>query len=93
MAELFASGRVVDLILALVALEAALLALRRRLAQRGPSVMSLLPNLLSGAFLLIALRTALTHSWWGWIALCVLAALAAHLIDLNSRLAQAPGRR
>jgi hypothetical protein len=93
MAELFASGRAVDLILALVAVEAALLALRRHLYTDGPSVLSLAPNLLSGACLLVALRTALTQSWWGWTALCVLAALAAHLLDLNTRLTQPRGRR
>ena len=67
MDRLFASGRIVDLILALVALEAlGLLAYHRRTG-RGPAPADALSNLLSGACLMLALRGALVGAWWGWV--------------------------
>lgn len=85
MAELFASGRIIDVILALVALEAlALLAWRVRRG-RGPSVAMLLSNLASGAALMVAVRAALTDAHWTIIASCLLAALGAHLTEMCFR--------
>jgi len=77
---------VVDLILGLMAFEVvALVALRlrsgRRIAPRA-----LVGNILAGAFLLLALRGALLAVAWPWIALCLSAALIAHLVDLWSRM-------
>lgn len=85
MIELFASGRIVELILALVLLEAAGLVALRRLRGTGPPLAATLTNLLSGAALLLALRAALVGSGWVSIALWLLAALAAHLGDLALR--------
>ena len=85
MAELFHSGRIVDLILLLVLVEAVLLAWRRQLTGRGPSLRALLPNLLSGAALLAAVRLALVHAEWLWVATALLFALLAHLADLHQR--------
>lgn len=42
-------------------------------------------NLLAGAFLLLALRCALTGAGWLWIALWLLAALLAHVADIVGR--------
>lgn len=78
MAELFATGRIVDLILLVMVLEAAMLIAWTRSTD-------LLGNLLAGAGLLLALRGALAGIWWGWIALCLGAALLAHLADLWQR--------
>jgi hypothetical protein len=44
--------------------------------------------LLAGLFLLLALRTALIGSSWQVVALWLLAALIAHLIDLWQRVQQ-----
>jgi hypothetical protein len=88
--ELFTSGRIVDLILVFVAIETAGLALLARhhakLGSKFGPVSALLPNLASGACLLLALRVALGGGWWGWIALCLAGSLVAHLLDLASRL-------
>jgi hypothetical protein len=92
MAELFASGRLVDVVLALVALEGLALVVLHRATGRGPRPADLLANLLSGAFLLLALRSALVGAWWGWTALCLAAALLAHAADLLPRLRRHPGR-
>jgi hypothetical protein len=78
MTDLFSSGRIVDAILALVALEAVLL-LRRR---------ALLLGLLPGVLLLLALRAALRGAGWPVIALCLAGAFAAHLADLGLRIAR-----
>jgi hypothetical protein len=86
MADFFAHGHAIDLILALVVVEAALLIRRRLVTGRGPPPAAILANLLSGTFLLLGLRSALVDAWWGWTALCLLAALAAHWADLYPRL-------
>ncbi len=85
MTELFASARIVDAILALVAVEAVALALWRRRAGTGPSAAQILPNLLAGACLLLALRAALLDAPWVWIAAPLAASLLAHLADLRHR--------
>ena len=48
--------------------------------------LGLVANAAAGGSLLVALRLALGGSSWVWIAACLLAALAAHLIDLIGRL-------
>lgn len=85
MAELFASGRLVELILGIVAVEAALLLIVWRSKGRGVSPGDLLPNLCSGAFLLLALRLSLGGVGWEWCCVSLAAAGALHLVDLNRR--------
>ncbi len=86
MADWFASGRVIDLVLALVALEIIVLPwLLRKLGSRL-SLTQLLPNIVAGMALMLALRASLAGAAWTWIALAMLAALLAHLIDLSLRL-------
>lgn len=78
LAALFASGHAVDIVLAVLALEAVWLIARRRA--------DVLPALLPGVLILLAVRAALTGApWWmvaGWLAL----SLPAHLYDLRRRL-------
>lgn len=85
LAALFASGRAVDIVLGVLAIEAVWLLMRRRA--------DVLPALLPGALILFAVRGALTGSdWWvvaGWLAL----SLPAHLYDLRRRLTSAPSDR
>jgi hypothetical protein len=85
MADMFHTGRVVDLILVMVLLECVALAWWR---SRGAAVdmAALLPTLLSGAALLLTLRLALSGARWEWLALSLLGALLAHLTDLAGRL-------
>lgn len=84
MAELFDSGRVADLILACLLVEAGLLA---ALGARGhgPGLRVVLPFLLAGAAFALALRGALTGGGWPWMAAALAAAFAAHLWDLAAR--------
>jgi hypothetical protein len=85
MAELFASGRLVDLILLLVVLQTIALGLYWRWTRRGIAPADLVPNVIAGACLLLALR--LTLSGAGWMACCASLAAAglAHLVDLRRR--------
>ena len=85
MAEFLLDGRAIDWILGLVALEAVALALLRQLGRRGPSLLTLVGNLLSGAFLLLALRNALAGASAGLIGLFLTGSLIAHLADLAAR--------
>ena len=86
MGQFLTDGRLVDVILGLVILEALGLALWCRWGDARVSLAALLANLGAGGFLLLALRIALGQGWWGWMALSLLAALFAHLGDLAGRL-------
>jgi len=83
MAELFASGRVFDLILIGMALEAFGLVAFYRIRGHGVRPARLLPNVLSGMCLLLAMRVGAGGAWWGWVSLSLLGALAFHLVDLG----------
>lgn len=85
MTELFASGLVVDLILALMVLEGVGLVAFHRATGRGVAPLDVLANMLAGLGLLLALRVALTGGSWHWIAASLGAALLAHLADLWRR--------
>jgi hypothetical protein len=86
MAALFESGRIADIALAVMALEALLLywiVRHRRMAER---YRALLANLAAGACLVIAVRLALVGAEWPWIAAALAASLVAHSTDLALRL-------
>jgi hypothetical protein len=85
MAELFASGRLVDLILVVVVIEAVALLMYWHRARRGIEPFDLLPNLCAGAFLLLALRATLAGSDWIIASGCLALAGLAHLIDIYRR--------
>lgn len=83
--ELVTSGRIIDAILVLVVIEMlALSALHRRNA-RWPSLRSLMPNLLAGVALLLAVRGALADAGPAWLSACLSVALLMHLADLAVR--------
>jgi hypothetical protein len=82
---LFDGGRVIDLVLALMLVEAIALAALYYMTGRGIAPVRLWPNLLAGAFLMLALRASLTGAGataiGSWLAL----GLVGHLTDLALR--------
>jgi len=75
----------IDGILLLILVEAAALLLWRRRTGHGPAARAVLPNLLAGAMLLLAMRLALSDAAPAWVAVCLLGGLVAHLADLRAR--------
>lgn len=86
----FASGRIVDVVIGVMVLEFVALALVHALRGRGPGPRDLAAGLAPGVCLLVALRLALTGAGWPAIATALLAALAAHLLDLAGRWPRKP---
>jgi len=82
---LFDSGRIIDLILLLVLIEAALLAWVSRRTGRNGLFAGIAPTLISGGLLLLSVRAALVGIWWGWIATTLTLALVSHIVDLALR--------
>jgi len=80
---LFASGRIVDVIIGLTVLEWVALATYHR--RSGHGVAGLAGNLLAGGCLLLALRFALTGAAWWIVAACLAGSGLAHLLDLRQR--------
>jgi hypothetical protein len=85
MGDLFASGRVIDLILLLMLLEAAASLLLNRKLARGIAPGIVIFNLGAGAALLMALRAALLHAAWPVIAAWLLVAFIGHAGELYVR--------
>ncbi|MFY9655147.1 MAG: hypothetical protein WAK01_00960 [Methylocystis sp.] len=92
MSALFVSGAFVDLILALVLAEAIAVIAYRFATGGGPEPIGFVCNLLAGAFLLFALREALSGAHWIWVAASLSGALVAHAADLLTRWSRAPLR-
>lgn len=85
MSALFAQARVVDLIVALVLLEALGLAVLHRATGRGIALARIAGNLAAGLCLLLALRAALLGEGALPVAAFLFGSLLAHLADLRTR--------
>lgn len=85
MSTFFESGRVVDFVLLLMAVEGAVLVWYRRCSGRGVPTGELLAFLAAGACLALALRAALVGASWEWVAAPLAGAGVAHLADLGLR--------
>lgn len=85
MVELLQSGRLIDFILVLVALEVLAFAVLPRFVRGMPGLSKLWPTLLSGVCLMVAVRLALTDAPALWIMGALLASLIAHVTDIASR--------
>ena len=85
MADMIINAALIDWILALVALEGAAVLGWRALKGSGPQPLSFLSNLVAGAFLLVALRGAVSGASGGWIGACIFAGCLAHFVDLAAR--------
>lgn len=86
MEVLVRSGHVADILFACLVLEALAMFAWRKATGSGPQPLDVLAILLPGAFLVLALRFALTQAHWALIPLALIGALAAHLFDLWRRL-------
>ena len=78
------SGRIVDLVLVYILLEAGFIFVCWRRG-RGISPSGYLTLLLPGLFIFLALREAFMAGRWQIIALFLLASFAAHIVDVRSR--------
>ena len=85
MADMIINAALIDWILALVALEGVAVLGWRALKGSGPQPLAFLSNLVTGAFLLVALRGAVSGASGGWIAACIFAGCLAHFVDLAAR--------
>jgi len=83
MAQIIESGRLIEAILAFTIAEWVALAAFNLRTGRGVAPAAMSRNLVSGMFLLLALREALVRGWWGWIAASLGLAFLAHLADLR----------
>lgn len=82
----FLSEHIADLVLVVMAIEAAVLVWLSRRPHSKFSAFTVMSALLPGFFLALALRSALVRAEWFWIALVLMGALITHLIDMRLRL-------
>lgn len=83
--SLIASGRIVDIMVAVIALEVVAVLVFRRLYGGGIPAVPLLLNVGAGGSLMLALRAALGESGWQWIAAFLVASLVFHVADQFQR--------
>lgn len=86
MRDLFAGGTIADIVLGVMLVEGLVLYAFRR---TGLSALDILFMLLPGAWLVVALRAALTDVEWPWIALALVLSFATHVCDVARRYARA----
>ena len=84
--SLFRSGRIADVVIGVMALEALAFAFAARVRTRTWSLGMLLAGLLPGLFLVLALKAALMQASPLWIAAALSGALVTHLFDMCLRL-------
>lgn len=85
MIEFLGGTGVVDLVLAVVGLEILGITIYWLATRRGIAPAQLLPNLLAGAALVLALRLALSEFSWPWYTACLAVAGIANVADLRQR--------
>ena len=83
--DFFHSGRVADVILLVMAVEFAVLYWRARSSGRPGAAADLIFVIGPGAFIVLALRAALTGAAPLWIGAALAASLPLHLADLARR--------
>lgn len=84
--QLITSGDFFDWVLAAIVVEGFLLTGWLIYKAKSKRPFTLLPNLLAGASLMLAVKIAVTNAPWYWLAAALTAALLAHIVDLISRL-------
>jgi hypothetical protein len=83
--EGLADIRIVEAAIALTTLEALCLIAYRWRSGRGISPARLLPNLCAGLLLMLGIFAALVGASWPWLPVCLVAAGAAHALDIGMR--------
>jgi hypothetical protein len=83
--HLFYGALIVDLVLAVVAVELIAITVYWHAKRRGIAPAQLLPNLAAGALLLLALRFSLADYPWPWYTACLALAGVANIADLRQR--------
>jgi hypothetical protein len=78
-AVFFTSGHAVDLVLAVMAVEAVVLIMMKRRA------LTVFLTMIPGAAMMLALRASLTGAEWQWVAIWLMVSLPLHLADLRHR--------
>jgi len=86
LAKLFASGRIVDCIVVILALEWVSVLVAQRELKRSLGSLAILVGLCAGLALLLALRESLLGARWQAVAAWLAAAFIAHIFDLHIRL-------
>ena len=79
MEEFFASGRAVDVVLAVLVIEAIWLKFR------GNIWADIIPALLPAVLMMLALRAALTDMAWPFVSVPLALAFPVHIYDLKRR--------
>lgn len=83
--ELIDSGRIVDIMLVVLAIEVVAVQLYRRSGRGGIGFLPMILNLGAGGSLMLALRSALTDAGWQWIVVFLLSSLVFHVADQATR--------
>ena len=91
LSEMFSSGRIIDVIIALMVLETLALSGLYKWTGRGVAPVALLPFMAAGVCLMLALRLALTDADWLPIAGLLLLAFVFHALDIALRWRRKPG--
>ncbi|MEL6302514.1 MAG: hypothetical protein AAFV47_09870 [Pseudomonadota bacterium] len=79
------SGRIADVMLAVIAIEIIALIVYRLLSGKGLPVATVICNAGAGGSLMVALKLVWIDAAWHWVAAALLGSLVFHMIDLAQR--------
>ena len=90
MMDSISNSQLIDMVIAVVLIECAVLISYHRFTKRGLAPKDYLLNLGAGLCLMLAVRGALVNAGWKWMVLCLMAAGLAHGADLWTRSRRTP---
>lgn len=88
--HLITSGRIIDIMLAFLAIETLWLVWRRQNTGHGPTIAAIVTNAGAGGSLMLALKAMFLSSSWPLLATALLASMFFHISDLVMRWREAP---
>ena len=83
--ELILSGRIIDIVVAVLLLELIAISVLHRTRGTGIAPYPLLVNIGAGGSLALAVKASVTGAGWQWIAIWLVASLVFHVLDLGAR--------
>jgi hypothetical protein len=88
--NLIISGRIIDIMLAFLAIETLWLVWRRRRTGRGPTIAAIITNAGAGGSLMLALKAMYLGTAWPVLAAALLGSMFFHISDLMMRWRESP---
>ena len=83
--ELILSGRIIDVVIAVLLLELVAVSILHKTRGLGIAPYPLMVNIGAGGSLALAIKASITGAGWQWIATWLITSFVFHVLDLRTR--------